>query len=366
MIARDTKWRVSAVPADKTNDKDPDTFFLPDLCGRQSLLILVLVAELLALLAVLVRFGLRHFDWTDFSLASLFTLWSALGSAALLCRARPWLQRQSLPMAATVSYGLILAVVALISVLGQWLTRGLLGGAVDWRIDTVAVFDNLLICAVIAGIALRYLYVAQQLRLRQRGELAARIQALQSRIQPHFLFNSLNSIASLVATDPRTAEGAVEDLAALFRASLQRASAETSWREERELCERYLRIEALRLGERLRVEWRAAGLPDDARLPLLSLQPLLENAIVHGIQELPDGGVIGIDGEVGREQVNIAVTNPIPADRSLREEGNRMAIDNIHHRLQAMYGEAAGLQASVDAQGRFCARLRFPLRREPA
>lgn len=357
---------MSAVPADKTNDKDPDTFFLPDLCARQSLLILVLVAELLALLAVLVRFGLRRFDWIDFSLASLFTLWSALGSAALLCRARPWLRRQSLPVAATVSYGLILAVVALISVLGQWLTRGLLGSGVDWRIDVAAVFDNLLICAVIAGIALRYLYVAQQLRLRQRGELAARIQALQSRIQPHFLFNSLNSIASLVASDPHTAERAVEDLAALFRANLQRASTETSWREERELCERYLRIEALRLGERLRVEWRVAGLPDDVRLPLLSLQPLLENAIVHGIQELPDGGAIDIHGEVDKRQVSIVVTNPVPAGRAMREGGNRMAIDNVHHRLQAMYGEAAGLRADVDARGRFRAQLRFPLQREPA
>src|SRR5690606_15741716 len=127
-------------------------------------------------------------------------------------------------------------------------------------------------------------YLTQQLRLRQKAELEARIQALQSRIRPHFLFNSMNSIASLIGIDPQAAEAAVEDLSGLFRASLGQSSAEVSLDDEFELCRRYLRMEQLRLGERLRVRWDVDAVPTTLPIPALSLQPLLENAIYHGIQ----------------------------------------------------------------------------------
>ncbi len=343
-----------------TQPKLEEEFFLPDLCGVQALLVLVLLSALLALLAVLLRHGLFGFDWISYAMASLFMLWSALGSAGLLCRLRPWLAGMAVTRAAAVSFALILAVVAAVSIAGQWLGSALSASAAPWRLDGAALLANLIICAVLAGVGLHYLYVAQQLRLREQSELAARVQALQSRIQPHFLFNSLNSIASLVAVDAAAAEQAVEDLAALFRASLQEASSASRWQLERALCERYLRIEQLRLGERLRVQWRVQALPDALPLPSLSLQPLLENAIVHGLQELPAGGCIEVDGELTADAALITVRNPVnPA--APRPPGSRMALDNIHHRLQALYGEGAGLHILCCDGEQFAVQLRLPL-----
>src|SRR5690606_24706291 len=124
----------------------------------------------------------------------------------------------------------------------------------------------------------RYLYLQQQLNRQQQAELKARLDALQARMHPHFLFNSMNIIASLIATAPDKAEQAVEDLAELFRASLASADTEVSLGHELELCRRYLALESLRLGERLRVHWQDEGVSPQLPIPLLTLQPLLENA----------------------------------------------------------------------------------------
>jgi two-component system sensor histidine kinase AlgZ len=182
------------------------------------------------------------------------------------------------------------------------------------------------------------------------------VQALQSRIRPHFLFNSMNSIASLIAIDPVAAETAVEDLAGLFRASLAQTSTEVSLADELDLCRRYLRIEQLRLGERLRVHWDVTALPADLPIPALSLQPLLENAIYHGIQMRADGGELSISGRYQAGEVRLRVCNPLADATAPVRAGNRMALDNIGHRLRGLYGDGAG----VEMQRRdreFCAEL---------
>ena len=141
---------------------------------------------------------------------------------------------------------------------------------------------------------LRYNYIQRSLHTREESELHARIQALQSRIRPHFLFNSMNIIASLIPVDPDVAETVVEDLSELFRASLQEEGSEVSIEEELALCRRYTRIEYLRLGERLNIEWQIEDAVESVKIPLLTLQPLLENAIYHGIQPMPEGGTITV------------------------------------------------------------------------
>jgi two-component system sensor histidine kinase AlgZ len=216
-----------------------------------------------------------------------------------------------------------------------------------WRIDGWELLDNLLISAVLAGIALRYLYLTQELRQRQRAELEARIQALQSRIRPHFLFNSMNSIASLIGIDPAAAEAAVEDLAALFRATLAQVSAEVTLAEDLELCRRDRRIEQLRRGERLPVRWHIDALPPALPIPSLSLQPLLENAIYHGIQALPQGGVVTVTGSYEHGWVRLQVDNPLAPAGARQRRGNNMALDNISRRLQALYGAAAGVDTAL-------------------
>ncbi|HSB97855.1 MAG TPA: sensor histidine kinase [Spongiibacteraceae bacterium] len=317
-------------------------FFIPDLCSVQAVFFLVLVAELLALVLAVGGAGLRHFSWQQFATISLFVQWTVLLSAGMLCRLRVVLARWPPERVAAVGYAAVLGITAALSIAAQWLMGALLGGG-NWRLDYWSLLDNMLICAVLAGIALRYLYLTQQLRQRQRAELEARLDALQARIRPHFLFNSMNSIASLIGSDPLAAEAAVEDLASLFRATISQTSVEVTVAEELDLCRRYLRIEQLRLGARLQIEWRVEALPATLPIPNLSLQPLVENAIYHGIQELPEGGTVYIDAEYKEGWVRIAVSNPLPGGAG-HHKGNRMALDNIAHRLQALYGDDAGVR----------------------
>ena len=118
----------------------------------------------------------------------------------------------------------------------------------------------------------------------------ARLQVLQARIRPHFLFNSINAVLSIVRAEPRQAETALEDMADLFRMAMADAQDLVPLRQEIELGRQYLALEQLRMGERLRVNWHIEDMPDDALMPPLMLQPLLENAVYHGIEPLPQGG----------------------------------------------------------------------------
>src|SRR5690554_5410204 len=210
--------------------------------------------------------------------------WVVLVSAVILCRLRPRLRRWPPLRAGAVSYAVVLLVTLVFSILGQLLMRGFFN--LPLKINLWELATSLLTAAILAGIGLRYLYLQQQLRNQQQGELDARIQALQSRIRPHFLFNSMNSIASLIATEPETAERVVEDLSELFRASLAEPTL-IPIDAELALCRRYLEIEKLRLDKRLQVDWQVEPLPASTQIPSLLLQPLLENAVVHGIEPLP-------------------------------------------------------------------------------
>ena len=150
---------------------------------------------------------------------------------------------------------------------------------------------DLLIALVLGGIVLRYLYLQQQNRIEQIAADQARLDALQARMRPHFLFNTMNTIASLIRYAPNDAETAVEDLSALLRVTLSDRRRVVPWAQECEICEAYLRIEQLRLGERLQVSWDIQKGVEGFYLPPLSIQPLLENAIYHGIETRPQGGL---------------------------------------------------------------------------
>lgn len=336
----------------------PASDFLPDLCAPQAVLLLVLVAELLALLLAMTRTGLAQISWEVLALVSFQVQWVVLVSAVLLCRLRPYLRRWNPVRAGATSYGLVLVVTLLFSIAGQLLIRSYFSQPLT--LDYWQLAGNLLTAAILAGIGLRYLYLQQQLRNQQRAELQARIQALQSRIRPHFLFNSMNSIASLIAVDPASAERAVEDLAILFRASLAEPAL-IPLERELDLCRGYLDIEQLRLGDRLRVNWRLEDLPRGITIPSMLLQPLLENAVFHGVEPSTGGGEIDIQITRADQQLVIRISNPLPPPSLHQRRGhNRMALDNIRHRLQAHYGPAARL--SEDSKdGRFTLVIVYPL-----
>lgn len=318
--------------------------FLPNLCSARSVLVVVVVAELLAVVLSLAAYYYEGFNFERLALSSLFIQWVALTSAALLCALRNWLNRQSLSVAAV----LVVAVVVLDTFVFSLLTRAVMQwAALISPVESIwgrEVLINAVIAAIIAGTVMRYLYVNEQLREKGEAELQARIQALQSRIRPHFLFNSMNIIASLIAVDPDTAEQVVEDLSRLFRASLKDSGNEVTVEEEVSLCQRYARIEQLRMGERLQLDWQIDESVRAQTIPLLTLQPLLENAIYHGIQPLAQGGVVTVAATVKDGRVLLSVRNPRPSGES-PHRGNRMALENIRHRLQALYGEEARVDA---------------------
>ena len=321
-------------------------FFIPDLCNIHAVLFLVLVAQLLSIVLELAKNTVAGFSWYSLSLTSLLVQWSFLMSAFCLCLSRPFLVRWPLPVATVSCYVLIITIVVFVSMAGQWLLNGAFNGSGNWSVDGSMLLTNALICAVLTGIVLRYFYLTQQLQVRQQAELQSRIQALQSRIRPHFLFNSMNIIASLIAVDQEAAETAVEDLAGLFRASLAEAATEVTLAEELELCRRYTRIEQLRMGERLRVDWQLGDAPLTLRIPSLCLQPLLENAIYHGIQQLPEGGVVAVTANYQQGVLTLSVANPVVQPAVSNEPGNRIALDNISERLKALYGPKASLTTS--------------------
>ncbi len=313
--------------------------FLPNLCTVQAVFHLILVGELLAIALTVVQSGVLEFSWNRLGVLSMLIQWIVLASAACLCPLRPWFKRRHPMVAGLVSYVLVLCITVLFSVLG-----GLLQ-APSPELNWDQLLTNLMLAAVFAGIVLRYFYLQQQLRNQQQAELNARIQALQARIRPHFLFNSMNSIASLIDFDPQAAEKMVVDLSELFRASLSDPGL-IPLERELELCRRFIAIEQMRIGDRLQVSWDVDAMPE-AMVPSLLLQPLIENAIYHGIQPLLEGGTVAIWVKAAGSQCQIRVRNPVGDKRQQSNRGNGLALDNIRHRLDAHYGAKGSL--TVDA-----------------
>ncbi len=331
---------------------------LPDFCGLPAVFAVVVGAELLAI-ALALGSGLPWQDsWHRLSLLSLYLQWIGLSAALLLCLLRAPLARLPARRAASLAWGLWLLVAAAVSlVAGELAERLGLGLDPDGRLGLL--LKTLAIAAIAGALALRYLYL-QHLRRRQfDAESQARVQALQARIRPHFLFNSLNTIAELTRSDPVLAEELIQDLADLFRVSLGEGGS-TSLERELELARRYLHLEQQRLGDRLRVEWDLQDLPLEARLPPLVLQPLLENAVYHGVEPALEPGPVHIAGRYRKHQVSFSIRNQVPAAAGgEHRQGNRMALDNIRQRIEAHFPGQASLVASR-VEDDYQIRLAFP------
>jgi two-component system, LytTR family, sensor histidine kinase AlgZ len=174
----------------------------------------------------------------------------------------------------------------------------------------------------------------------------ARLQALQARIRPHFLFNGMNAVLSLIRQDPKRAEAALEDMAELFRMLMADNRELAPLAREVELCRQYLDLEQLRLGDRLKVEWRTERMPRDAMVPPLVLQPLIENAVYHGVEPRLEPGVVSIEIYAAGERVHAVLRNPYRESND-RHAGNRMAVANIRERLQLHFDAEATLTAKL-------------------
>ncbi len=326
--------------------------FLPDFCSVRMLFIVVLLGELLAIVLTLTPAARDQDRIADLALYSLFIQWIVLSCTAALCLTGKHLNRLSDNWAASLSYLLTLVISLIITELAWWIFHvrpALAGSTISGHSDFL--FRCMGISAIASALSLRYFYMQHQWRKNIESEANARIQALQSRIRPHFLFNCMNTIASLTRKDPALAEEAIEDLADLFHVSLKDAKRMSSLAEEISLCKRYLRIESHRFGDRLKTIWETDDLPEDVQLPTLTLQPILENAIYHGIEPLPEGGVIHIRGHKTPKEITITIDNPLPPGRNLdHHKGNQMAQENIRQRLSAYYGSKGRLITHHDNQ----------------
>jgi two-component system, LytTR family, sensor histidine kinase AlgZ len=329
---------------------------LPDFCSLPVISALLVVGALCVTLAWLAPESTR--GWRGYSVGMLFVEWLATVIGVALCKLRPWLLRLPglLPYAGV--WLVMVAIVTLGSALARWM---------DWALGMQLLLsgsngfvrDNALIAALLGAAMLRYFYVLAEWQARLAAVAHAKVEALQARIRPHFLFNSMNTVAALVRVDPLAAERTVENLSELFRAALGQHDTHTATLgEELQLVDRYLAIEELRLGDRLHVQRELDDLPMDAPLPLLLLQPLVENAVRHGIQPLREGGEVSLRGKREGNMMLIQIDNPLADGPSTGGSGH--GLNNVRQRVAYHFGPRASVEAGPE-QGRFVVRLHLPV-----
>ncbi len=256
---------------------------------------------------------------------------------AIMWAAAPWLGRAGFGAAAAAigALGVLVAIVIEVTV-GAMVPQGATAGAYVTHI----VFTLVASAALLAYFRLRAKALSPAIA-------EARLQALQARIRPHFLFNSINGVLSLIRSDPMRAEEALHDLADLFRVLMRDNRELTPLAQEVELCRQYLDLEKLRLGDRLDVDWNIKSMPGDAMVPPLLLQPLLENAVYHGIEPSTSRGTISINIFLSRAEVHAILRNPYNAQGKRHQNGNKMALANVRERLALHFDAEARLESRV-------------------
>ncbi len=345
-------------------NRRPQERFSLDLSSPSITLRFFIGAQVIAtILAVARNDDLNPGAWNDFLLLTAFTQTVALLSIVALK-----IIANALPNLGVVPKTAVTFVVLLLIVVGVY--EGILFilylteiTAQRWPPDHDTTLARLIIIGVlIIAMTLRYIFIHQRAQTRSESQQQDRLQALQSRIRPHFLFNSMNSVASLIRSDPDLAEKALQDLADVFRVLLADARKMVPITAEGELARQYLDIEKLRLGERLQVKWTASNVPRSALIPSLTLQPLLENAVYHGIEPSFAGGTVDIQLWSEGEDLNIMISNPVPkvANPNHNRRGNRIAMDNVRERLSRHFGGRATLQ-NLEQQGNYYVKIRMPI-----
>lgn len=338
---------------------------IPDFCRGRTIFVLAFAMQMIAIVFTLASNARGDEALFRLALLSLYMQWIGLCSAATLCWTRRWLGDVRPSIVFFLAWALLVLVSITIS-------------AIAYEVCSVVPmlpnfpdeshFDFILRSAVIDGIVslllLRYFWLRQQWRGQVQAEGESRYQALNARIQPHFLFNSLNSIAALIATKPKEAETMVEDLSDLFRASMKKHAERVPLSEEIALVKAYLRIEQVRMGERMTVDW---DVPDELyswKVPMLAIQPLVENAVHHGISRLLEPGTLRIRAREFQRRLVVEIENPVPPEDAVKRQGNRIAVDNIAQRLQLIYGDEALLELGHDQSNAgpiYRARLSLPM-----
>ncbi len=340
----------------------PIEIVIPDCCNIGVIFRSLLVVNGAVLMSLLltkngVGNGIQAFVETSILLepACLSSLLVLCGMRRVVSTAPPWAQRLVCALAPAAVTALIIRVLFSNVLFLDSFSKSML-------------FEGMALAALF-GLALQH-YFELRTRAFSPALVEARLQALQARIRPHFLFNSLNAVLSLIRTEPKRAETTLEDLADLFRVLMRDARDVTSLEDEIRLCKQYLSIEKIRLGERLQVQWEAAGVSRDmlrkAQIPSLLLQPLLENAVHYGVEPANEPVLIQIRISRSIDRIEIAVVNPVHGPmQENAPAGNHMALDNIRQRLALLHDVEAQL-TTTQARGFFEVHLRLPYVKGPA
>lgn len=339
-------------------DKPPS--LIPDFCSGPALLFMAVVMELVAICFTLASADTDTDLIRRLALLSLYLQWIGLCGGAALCGLR---RLFTVARAGVVFLACWITLILIVMILSN----------IAWHMGVNPNFDVLdpttprvtfilshtCIAAIVSLMLLRYFWTRHQWQEQVHAEGESRFQALTARIRPHFFFNALNSLAALIMIRPAEAELMVEDLADVFRASLEKAGRMAPLVDEIGVCNAYLRIEKARLGEKLEVKW---DVPEDLfnwPVPMLIIQPLVENAVYHGISKLKERGVIRINIYTAQRLLIVEVENPMPPAENPSTRGNQIAIDNIASRLNLIYGERGRLELGPD-NGIWRARLSIP------
>jgi two-component system sensor histidine kinase AlgZ len=340
----------------QSKQERPQEILIPDYCNLGILIRVLLSVNIIVLLCLLARGQGYAQNFRDFVDTSMLVELISLLSLIILCGFRRLLEKQTAAnWMQRVVCGTVPAIVCFF-VLTMLMD-------IDWfayGFPNLHLGFSTLLCFLM-GLGYQHYF---ELRTRAfspaLGE--ARLQALQARIRPHFLFNSLNAVLSLIRTDPRRAENALEDLADLFRVLMRDTRDMSTLQEEITLCKQYLAIEKIRLGDRLEVEWQVAHLNSDelssTKIPSLLLQPLLENAVHYGVEPAINAAPIRIFVQKSLDKIEIKVINVYHPHAQL-PSGNHMALENIRQRLKLLYDIEAQLHSDI-VDDRFEVKLVFP------
>ena len=347
-VAETRRNKLSQMRHDNVQDQTSGSYFFTKIGQWQHLLELIVASNVLAMVLALAEAR----SWQALETARVlqymcFINWVILSFSALVDYFQEFFAKFSQKMALILGFILLQLVVLFttcaVNIIQYWASP-----LTDFSEQVLfqGVGLHLSYGILLGAFCMRYLYMREQWLKQQYSELNARIQAMQARIHPHFLFNSLNSVVSLIAIDPDRAENMLISLSRLFRASFQELKL-VSLGEEIDLCQQYLSIEKMRLGERLKVEWNIQATSLELKrvtIPLLTLQPLLENSIFHGVEKVLQPSTISVLVEILQNQVSIVITNPYSHDTIKSRKGNGIAIENVKQRLKAYYGQTVKFQ----------------------
>lgn len=353
---------LRTMPNTPVPTRAPIEIVIPDCCNTGVIFRALLAVNGVVLTAILLQSRELKAGLLLFVESSILVELACLSSLLALCGLRRIIRT-------TPAWGQRLACALVPAAVTSLIARLLLSNDIMFDSLSRAGAAEGILVAALCGLVLQH-YFELRTRAFSPALAEARLQALQARIRPHFLFNSLNAALSLIRTEPRRAETALEDLADLFRVLMRDARDIISLEDEIRLCKQYLSIEQIRLGDRLRVQWDTANIGDEvlarARIPALLLQPLLENAVHYGVEPAREPVLIRVRLSRVIDRIEIAVTNPVPpADRAHggAPQGNHMALANIRERL-ALLHDVEGHLATFTEGGCFEVRLRFPYVKE--